>query len=205
MKSESVCESLIDVLSCNSMDETLKSLVSILQGAAEHSFVTRTIGSKLDTSKRPMRHDSKKTLDNPELSRAKLDFNRAWRKVRLKPDKDRHIEFAKKRSRYKRLKYMYFNYQKEDRLYKLAKLEKSDPKDFWRTIKAFTKTRIQSTDITMSGWYEYFKDLFSIKGDCDKQFTEYVQTSLPFLESLSGDGPLDEDITQMNWTELSRN
>ncbi len=196
MKSESVCESLINILSCNSIDETLKSLVSILQDAAEHSFVTRTIGSETDISKRPKLNNSKKTRDNPELSRAKNDFNKAWRKVRLKPDKDRHIEFAKKRSRYKRLKYMYFNYQKEDRLYKLAKLEKSDPKDFWRTIKAFTKTRIQSTDITTSGWYEYFKDLFSIKGDCDKQFTDYVQTSLPLLEKLSEDGPLDEGITQ---------
>ncbi len=195
MKSEAVKESLINALSCLSIDESLGSLVTVLQEAADSSFIKRTIGSKGENSRKPHKHKDRKTPDNPELYKAKNEFNKAWRKVRLKPDKDRHIEFAKRRSRYKRLKYMYFNYQKEDRLYKLAKLEKSDPKDFWRTIKAFTKTRIQSTDITTSGWYDYFKDLFSIKGDCNKQFTDYITTSLPLLEDLSNTGPLDYIIS----------
>ncbi len=196
MKSNDVCKSLVNSLSCTSIDDSLKSLVDILQEAADSSFIRRTIGCGVNTQQRSRAQNNRKTPDNPELCRAKNDFNKAWRKVRLKPDKDRHIEFAKKRSRYKRLKYMYFNYQKEDRLYKLAKLEKSDPKDFWRTIKAFTKTRIQSTDITTGNWYEYFRDLFSIKGDCETQFANYVHNSLPIIERLSDTGPLDDGITQ---------
>ncbi len=149
-----------------------------------------------------IKRSSLHTTECPELSKAKAQFNRSWKNLRLYRNKDRHTEFIRLRSRYKRLKYLYFNYNKEDKLYKLANIESKDPKGFWKTIRTFTKKRVSDCNITPKRWTDYFQNLFNVKStNIDVTFLEYVKSALPAIENITDKGPLDHEISHLEITK----
>ena len=179
---------LSDTLKYNTIDECVESLTNFL-----HSCASKSLKPKKNSKVCPRKTIC--TTEKPELQRAKLDFNKSWRNVRLYRDKVRHIKFVKARSRYKRLKYLYFNYNKEDKLYKLANIESKDPKGFWKTIKSFTKKQVEDSTISPKSWMDYFKGLFNVKStNIDNAFLDYVKNALPTVENISNTGPLDYEI-----------
>ncbi len=183
---------LADMQKCDSVNDYVQALTEFLQKCASKCLTPKKVGTRTSIS-----HKSKTcNTEHPELSKAKAEFNRSWKKLKSYPNKDRHIEFIKLRSRYKRLKYLYFNYNKEDKLYKLANIEAKDPKGFWRTIRSFTKKRVSDCNITPKIWTDYFKNLFNVKStNIDTAFLDYVKNSLPIIENVSTTGPLDHVIS----------
>ncbi len=69
-----------------------------------------------------------------------------------KSNPNRRVEFIKAHSKYRRIKYYILNSEKENRIYKLAEIESSDPKLFWKSVKNILrdkmapKLNISSTD-----------------------------------------------------------
>ena len=128
MSDNNSIEALQNVPKLDTIDKCVNSITDFL-----HDCASKCLKPKSKTESQ--RRYPSCTTDKPELQRAKSVFNRSWKNLRLYRNKDRHVEFIKARSRYKRLKYLYYNYNKEDKLYKSANIESKDPKSLWRTIK----------------------------------------------------------------------
>ena len=91
----------------------------------------------------------------------------------------------------KNIKYLIEKYKKEDKLTKLAALEKKEPKIFWQQLKKILKNQTTTNQITPKAWTDYFDNLLNPKTKSDSAthntFSDYVKTSLPLLEHLSSE------------------
>ncbi len=133
-----------------------------------------------------------------KLKAAKQAFKTAYRDMRtMKDNQDRRQKFIIARRQYKRIKYLVFKESKEKRLLKLAKIENSDPKAFWKTVKKIICPQLQpSNDISAQNWVDYFKKLLNIKLENKSQFLDYVKYSLPQIEKQAlSPGPVDYEIS----------
>ena len=80
---------------------------------------------------------------------------------------------------------------KEDQLNSLESLEKCKPKEFWNKVrKLVAKNQQQQDNFSSQEYLEYFKKLLSTNNsndDIDQQYLDYVENSLPAIESSTTD------------------
>jgi hypothetical protein len=181
-------EAQMDRFSTTSSSEAAESLCNLLNAVASESLKrVKTLGQR---NKRVKREQY-----SGEIQFAKRNFKNAKRNF-LKSDKntDRRVEFIKARRKYKQVIYRVQKHTKEQDLHKLAKLEKSDPKSFWRAVKQLLSSNESSKeDISNTEWVNYFSKLLNAKADhCNQELYDYVVNSLPVIEREAGNsGPID--------------
>lgn len=184
---------LANLKGCMSVDETLTSLLKIIGKAADCSLTRKSV----TTCTNNLKPTKKSVYDNNEIKNAKRAFNTSWKLYRHDcSNKERYRDFIVNRRKYKRLKYLYFRYKKEDKLIKLANIESKNPKLFWKTIRSFTQKDIQSPNVATNEWVSHFKHLLNVQPDTqNKSFLDYIQCSLPVLEQNMSQGQLDYEIS----------
>ncbi len=167
-------------------------LTSILHNA------TRAVCAIKTTQRRKCKLRNNGTEHNPQIQQAKQNFKKAKRDFQNSGFAvNRRAFFLAAKRKYKNTVNRVQNYIKERKLNKLASIEKSDPKTFWKSIKDIISTKRGSTSSINSGeWVAYFDKL--LNGKCanyDEDFENYVKCSLPTIENASDqNGPLDFPI-----------
>lgn len=192
---------LMNLKNYSSTDKILDKIVHILKEAANCCLTYKVKTRNAD-------HSKDCVFNNPEVRKAKGAFNRSWKLYRKDiSNSNRYRDFIINRSRYKRLKYTYFRYNKEDKLMKLANIESTDPKLFWKTVRRFTASKKTTSNIKPDEWVKHFKDLLNITQphNINKEYLDYIQTSLPVLEQNMLPGQLDYEITDKELEKAIKN
>ena len=86
---------------------------------------------------------------------------------------------------YKQAIYISKKLEKEQRIGKIAELELSDPKSFWKELKALITPKDNAVDlIDKEEWSAHFTNLLNVPpaSGTDKQFLNYIKASLPTIE-----------------------
>ena len=100
-------------------------------------------------------------------------------------DINRRHKFIRERQKFKKILYFTKMSIKENRINKVAGLETSDPAAFWKEIKSLLNPNNDMTEyIDKDDWYSHFNNLLNTPSALhqDKQFLQYIKTSLPRLE-----------------------
>ena len=137
-----------------------------------------------------------------EVQEAKRRFKNSQKAFKNKEhDITRRQQFIRDRREYKRAIYLDKKIQKTVKINRIANLESSDPKVFWKELKSILSPKNDSTElIGDSEWFDHFNKLLNAKSatNQDKGFLDYVKSSLPYLEHFSDDveclnGQITED------------
>ncbi len=141
------------------------------------------------------------------LKWAKHNFKLAKDSYRDKTgDQNRRFTMIKCRKSLKNLIYLIERYKKEDKINKIASLEKKNPKQFWSNIKLLTKSKTNKANISPSKWFLYFKGLLNVNASLmDQNFLQYVRHALPVLEkNCHIDQELNKAISLQEVTKVIR-
>ena len=180
------------------VSEATGALVNILQEAANACLILKETSI---TSDRPHKEGE---YQNNQLVPIKREYKKVKRQYNNdKNNVNKRMLFIIQRRKYKKMQYLLHKYKKEDKLLKLAEMEKSDPKLFWKSIKKIINPKTPEQNIGSNHWVTYFKSLLNVNNNStSNQFLTYVTTSLPTIENCSnGPGPLDDIISD---TELEK-
>ena len=184
----------------------LSEFKSVIYCVADKTLPVKCVGNPNLKIKKPV--ELELGGDYKELKSMKNKFTCAKRNLdKDKCNVNRRLLFITARKNYRKLKYLLFNKSKEKSLYKLADMESSDPKVFWKIVKKLISPQ-QMTGLTVSpnSWVAYFKSLLNINSDKKYPFLDYINSSLPMIENeVDGKGPLDFEITmkELNDTLLT--
>lgn len=165
-------------------------LTNVIQDVADSTCKLKTIGEK---------HGKKEQEVPPcyteKLKWAKTNFLNSWQYLKQNPgDINRRMTLIKCRRKFKRLKYLIERYKKEDKIKKIAELQKKDTKAFWAGIRKLRKGKPKPPDIKSNQWTSYFTRLLNLEcPNINKSFSEFVHSSLPYLET-----KVDKNDTQLN-------
>ena len=177
-----------------SVEKAATDFTSLLHQASESSLSTSTSTSSHKAS-RPQRENY-----SSECQQLKREFRKA-RKTFIKNPTNRihRNSYLIAKKQFKRAIYQHKKKCEEDKLNKLAELEKKDPKCFWKEIRNLTGTsKKQESPINIESWEKHFANLLNEQyNDTDEQFHDYVKESLPHLENISSpNSPLDNPVTE---------
>ena len=167
-------------------DSATEKFTKIINDIAKESLILKDVSQTNHGNKERM-HE-KDTTNLPAEERKKLrehkrEFAKARRQLEEKEDHDRRHRYIVAQRRYRKLKYYLFNKQKENRLNELARLERVDPKAFWKGVKNLTGKKLEEhPSIGPQTWVEYFQALLNIKTDKSEGFLQYVKHGLPHIE-----------------------
>jgi exonuclease III len=181
-----------DVENCNSVEETLQKLQHIIRKVTRCSLTYKMVKPGSEGSRKSQ------VYDNKDIKDAKKSFNSSWQLYREdRANQNRYRAFIASRSKYKRIKYLYFRYRKEDKLVKLANIESKNPKLFWKTVRSFNNKNKETPNITSEDWVAHFKQLLNAQGNTtNKSFLDYIKYSLPVMEKDMSQGLMDHEITE---------
>ena len=135
---------------------------------------------------------------NPSVQSAKRQFKQARRQFTSNlNDANRRLIFIAARRKYKNTVNQIRKFAEEKKVNALAKLEKKNPKQFWKGVKDLVKRKESNNNLSPMDWSNHFSNLLNTHTqNNDKQFLEYVRTALPNIENVSpAIGPLDGDIS----------
>ena len=133
------------------------------------------------------------------LNEVKSTFNKNRKKyVSDKANINRRILYLSAKRKYKKLKYLLFKKDRDNRLYELAELEKKDPKQFWQGVKKIiSNKKVETNMINADSWVTYFSKLLNLKETNSMQYLNYINECLPTIEkNFQKVGPLDYLITE---------
>lgn len=169
----------------NDMDTNTmcQKITDILKNVAD-----KTCKIKTSSMNSPKKVSDNKNIIPPQfrekLKWAKHNFHKAKEKYKDRTnDSNRRHTMIKARKTYKNLIYLIERYKKEDKIKKIASLEKKDPQQFWAGLKKLNKKKTNTSVINPKNWLEYFKDLLNINNkNIDQQFLDYTKSSLPIIK-----------------------
>ena len=158
--------------------------------AEEFSAIMHTVLSRTFPKKsRKKKMTEKNEFFSYECEMAKRIFKKAQRAYRYDKDNlNRRQVYLKEKRRYKKIINKTSKLATENKINKLADLETSDPKTFWRNIKNLITPRDEATEnIDPNKRSEHFQNLLQVPPQCNanRNFQDYVNTSLPTLENVS--------------------
>ena len=178
----------------STVDQTVDAFNNIIKTAADKSL--RII--KISSQNKP-KGDKHRVNHSAKLQEAKRNFKQAKRQFSHDTKNiNRRQEFINAKKKYKKFLYHFQRAEKENNLHKLAKLEKKEPKLFWTSLKTLMKPSSENTPpIHSRKWMSHFSKLLNVSPkNSNKQFSDYVKSSLPVLEKEGGDfGPLDHQVS----------
>ena len=173
----------------SSSNEAAESLNKIIAAALRETFPSD-----------PKQKNTKKCINTPKsrenfswnVQNAKRSFKLAQRQFKANNDDlSRRQTFFREKRKYKQAIYLAKKLSKERRINRIAGLESSDPKTFWKELKSLINPKDDATMlIEKEEWSKHFHDLLNVPNapDQDLQFLEYVRGSLPTLERESDIG-----------------
>ena len=194
-------DTLISLAGINDTNKCTNGLTELLTTIANNSLtkIIRLNPRKVSNNKNNSYVDHK-------LIEAKRDFKRAKRNYFNDKDNiNRRIEFIIQKKKFKKIKYLTERYKKEDKLKKLAEIEKKQPSLFWKSIKALMPKTKNNPNISPQNWITYFSKLLNIKvkenpKQCinpQQEFKQYIKHCLPVIEkNMEQNGPLDNPIME---------
>ncbi len=196
------CENLSHNMTRLDINTVVTRVTGIIKQAADSSCdVKTTCGGgvgKIKKSPIPLRFRN-------SLKFAKSHFRYAQNSYKANTgDFSRRLTMVKCRKKLKDLIYLIDRYNKHDKIMKISKLEKKDPKAFWAGIRKLGAQKVHTSKISPIEWIDHFKKLLNIKHDnVDSQFVDYVETSLPLLEreAIPNDDGINDDITSDEFTK----
>ena len=178
-----------------SSNEAAESFNKIMTAALKQTFPPN-----LKQKNREKRTNKPKSRDNFSwnVQNAKRSFKLAQRQFRANNDDlSRRQTFFREKRKYKQAIYLAKKLSKERRINKIAGLESSDPKTFWKELKSLINPKDDATQlIEKEEWSKHFHDLLNAPNapDQDLQFLEYVKGSLPMLERESDNYETDRRL-----------
>ena len=162
------------------------------------SILSKIFGKVFKNKKsRTNRQRKKAPRDNfsAYIQNAKRQFKDARRKFSENiTDATRRQIFIHERRKYKQAIYISRKLEKEQKINKVAGLELSDPKSFWKELKALISPKDNAVDlIDKEEWSSHFINLLNVPAaeGTDQQFLNYVKTSLPIIEREAMSSPND--------------
>ena len=182
LTSDSVKEDLYNFTKTDfdSADLAAAELSNILSKVLGKVFKNRKSRSKKKSKKAPRDNFS------AYVQSAKRNFKNARRKFSDNVfDATRRQIFIRERRKYKQAIYISKKLEKEHKISKIAGLELSDPKSFWKELKALISPKDNAVDlIDKEEWSSHFTNLLNVPqaSDTDQQFLDYIKTSLPTIE-----------------------
>ena len=203
LKSDAVTESLANFTKTdfNSADSAATEFSSILSGVLGKIFKNKKSRSKKKSKKAPRDNFSY------YVQSAKRNFKDARRKFSNNvSDVTRRQIFIRERRKYKQAIYISKKLEKEQRIGKIAGLELSDPKSFWKELKALITPKDNAVDlIDKEEWSAHFTNLLNVPpaSGTDKQFLNYIKASLPTIERESLLTPNDFLNKRIDRSELN--
>ena len=168
-----------------SAEQAANSFTKIIKGIISDVFPNST--SKRNNTLRKHRRDNY----SENVQAAKRCFKKSQKLFnRRKHDVTRRQQFIRDRRKYKKAIYLNKKLQKTSKINRLANLESTDPKVFWKELKSILSPNNDATElIEKSEWFEHFNKLLNAESakNQDMGFLDYVKNSLPYLELFSDD------------------
>jgi len=179
IKSQAISNRLSNFCNTQFADSTLcvTNFVDIITDVLHSVFPKKP--KRLKHIKRPAHYNQECQLAKRLFKRSKRLFNRDCNNM------NRRHQYLRDKRRYKKAVYKAKLIFQETKLNRLANLEHSDPKTFWRELKHIIKPVDNSIDsIEPQTWYRHFQSLLdpSLPNNIDQQHLQYVKTCLPVLE-----------------------
>ena len=166
-------------------DDAERVFTGIITSALKETFPAMT----KNKTRRKKDYKKKNEIYSPVVQIAKRAFRKYQREFNSDPnDVNRRHKFIRERQKLKKIIYVTKKVHKEKRINRIAGLETSDPAEFWREIRSLLGSGADMTEyIDRDDWFNHFNNLLNAPSALyqDKQFLEYVKTSLPSLELVS--------------------
>ena len=150
------------------------------------NFVISVAEKTLKKSKRGRKKNNKFEFTE-ECSNLRANFKKNQRKFKSSKPQDNNLKINMliAQKKYRREINMQKRIKKENDINSLKKIEKSDPKLFWKSVKnLINNTKFDDSDnISDQDWVDYFHRLYN-KQDSNNQnqFSQYITESLKVLE-----------------------
>lgn len=174
-------------------EQTINEVKLLNQNMSEHTenaakafqdFVIKIADKALRKSKNNRKKSKFKFTE--ECQSLKTEFKRAQRKFKMSPDKNdcnNRLNMLIAQKKYRRAINMQKRLKKENNINALKKIEKSDPKLFWKSIKNLINDTSQNKieSISDQQWVDYFHNLYNKPND-SSQFGDYIAESLKHIE-----------------------
>ena len=129
---------------------------------------------------------SSKIQFTAECHTLRTNFKKSLRifKNNKKQDNNQRIDMLIAQKKYRKAINMQKRIKKENDINSLKKMEKSDPKLFWQSVKKLINNQKidECENITDQKWVDYFHNLYNKQNNNSKQFKEYISESLKTLE-----------------------
>ena len=159
-----------------------RAFTGIISRALKETFPAMT----KNKTRRKKVYSKKNETYSSAVQIAKRSFRKYQREFNLDPnDINRRHKFIRERQKLKKIICFTKKFHKEKRINKVAGLETSDPATFWKEIKSLLNPNNDMTEcIDKDDWFNHFNNLLNAPSALhqDKQFLEYVKSSLPRLE-----------------------